>query len=115
MMTQREVRFLVTIQSVLVFLQVITAASALGDVVGLKVASLMAIIVAGAQQGVNFYLSKSVGETVQHVENVVNQATETTQDARTLAHKVTTMLAEQTTSASNVPAGYSLTKDEANG
>lgn len=59
----------------------LAAASVLGDVVGDKIAALFIVVVAAGQQGVNTFLSKSVGEAVTHVENVVQRAEEVTAQA----------------------------------
>jgi ubiquinone biosynthesis protein UbiJ len=88
-------KHLVFMQSVLVGLQTVAAAGILGDIVGAKFGALFVVVVAAAQQGLNFYLSKYVGETVAHVENVIDTATQVTQDAKELSQHVATLLTEQ--------------------
>lgn len=79
--SQAAVRRLVIVQSVLSGLQVLSAATVLGDVVGAKYAALFIVVVAAVQQGVNTYISKSVGEAVSHVDNVVTRAQQVTEHA----------------------------------
>ena len=74
MLTQRATRTLVTIQSLLITLQYIGAAGILADFVTPRYGALFVVVIAAAQQGVNFYISKSVGETVTHVAAVVDRA-----------------------------------------
>lgn len=94
MLSQREVRILVMIQSVLVFGQVVTAAGALGDIVGGKQAALLALIVAGLQQATNFFLSKSVGDAVTNVQRVVTRAESVTTEAHELLSQVPQQVAQ---------------------
>lgn len=79
--SQRTVRRLVLVQSVLSGLQVVAAASTLGDVLGVKYFAIFIVLVAAAQQGVNTYISKSVGEAVSHVDRVVTRAEQVTEHA----------------------------------
>lgn len=79
--SQRALKWLVFGQSALSGLQVIAAASILGEVIGPKFAALAIVVVAGAQQFVNSALSKSVGESVSQVQNVVERADAVTQRA----------------------------------
>lgn len=79
--SQSAVRKLVVTQSVLSGLQVLSAATVLGDVIGAKYAALFIVIVAAVQQGVNTYISKSVGEAVSHVDSVVTRAQQVTEHA----------------------------------
>ena len=72
--SQRSVKNLVLIQSVLSGLQVIAGASILGDVITPRWAALFIVLVAGLQTSVNTYISKSVGEAVMHVDSVVSRA-----------------------------------------
>jgi hypothetical protein len=95
MLTQRQVRVLVTVQSVLVFLQYVAGASILGDVITPKWAALFIVVVAGAQQAVNFYVSKSVSDAVTHVTNVVDRAEAVTGQAEDVTTRLATQLSEQ--------------------
>lgn len=79
--SRSAVKKLVFVQSVLSGLQVISAASVLGDVVGAKYAALFIVIVAAAQQGVNTFITKSVGEAVSQVSGVVSRAEQVTEHA----------------------------------
>lgn len=68
-------------QSVLSALNVLSAASVLGDVIGAKYAALFIVIVAAIQQGVNTYMSKTVATAVSHVDHVVTRAEQVTEQA----------------------------------
>lgn len=58
------------------------AASVLGDVIGGKYAALFIVLVAGAQQGVNTYISKSAAETVDHVTTALSKVETAVADAK---------------------------------
>lgn len=74
MLSPKAARYLVTMQSALVGLQTIAAASILGDIIGAKPAALFMVLVAGAQQSVNYYTNRSVVDAVARTEDVVSTA-----------------------------------------
>jgi hypothetical protein len=80
-LSQRAVNILVLTQSVLSGLQYLTAAGVLTDVIGAKLAALVIVVVAATQQGVNTYISRSVGQAVGRVDAVVQRADQVTNQA----------------------------------
>lgn len=94
MLTQRAVRRLILVQSILVGLQTVAAASILGEIVGPKYAALFIVLVAGAQQGVQYYVSKSVSDAVAHAETLVNRAETVTDRADAVTTTIAAKLAE---------------------
>lgn len=79
--SQTAVRRLVMWQSILSGLQIVAAATVMTEIVGVKWSALFIVLVAAAQQGINSYISKSVGEAVSHVDSVVNRAERVTEEA----------------------------------
>jgi len=79
--SQKTVRRLIMWQSMLSGLQMVAAASVMSEVVGVKWSAMFIVIVAAGQQGINSYISKSVGEAVSHVDLVVNRAERITKEA----------------------------------
>lgn len=79
--SQMTVRRLVMWQSILSGLQIVAAASVMTEVFGTKWSAMFIVVVAAAQQGINSYISKSVGEAVSHVDSVVNRAERVTEEA----------------------------------
>ena len=79
--SQQTVRRLVVVQSALSALQMVAAASVLGDFMQDRYAALFIVVVAAAQQGVNTFISKSVGEAVSHADSVITRAEQVTADA----------------------------------
>lgn len=79
--TEKTVRQLALVQSILSGLQVIAAATILGDVVGAKIAALFMVLVAAAQTTVNTYISKTVAVAVAHAGTVVTRAEQVTEHA----------------------------------
>ena len=88
--SQKAVRQLVMWQSILSGLQIVAAASVMTEVIGPKWSALFIIVIAGGQQAINSYISKSVGEAVSHVDAVVNRAEHVTERA---SHTVTAIAA----------------------
>lgn len=101
MISPQAVKRLVLLQSILNGLQVIAAASVLGDVIGAKYAALFIVVVAGATTAVNSYMAKSVGDAVMRIESVVGHAEDVTQQAKDVATQMAqvagTALAQTTT------------------
>lgn len=96
--SQDAVRKLVIVQSVLSGLQVVSAATVLGDVVGAKYAALFIVLVAAIQQGVNTYISKSVAEAVTHVGSMVIRAEQVTEHASETVTALAAAMPAQTAS-----------------
>lgn len=82
-LSQEAVAKLVILQSALTGLQVIAAASVLGDVLGDKYAALFIVVIAGAQQAVNTFISKTAAETAVHVEAALSRVDDAVTHAET--------------------------------
>jgi hypothetical protein len=104
-LSQRAIARLVLVQSILTGLQVVAAASVLGDVVGSRIAALFIVCVAGAQQGVNTYLSKSTAESAVHIEAALSRV----DDAVSSAETATTNADAATTNARGAMAAFRTT------
>lgn len=87
------VKRLVLLQSILSGLSVLGAASVLGDIFpDPKYAALFIVIVQAGQQGVNTYISKSVGEAVVNMNSAVARAEQTTEKATDAVHTLVAVL-----------------------
>lgn len=75
------------LQSVLIGGQTIVAATALGDVLGVKVAALLAILVSGAQQAVNSILTRAVTNVATHVDAALSRVDSAIDHAETAAQQ----------------------------
>lgn len=72
-------------QSILIGAQTVVAATALGDVLGAKVAALAVILVSGAQATVNSILSRAVTTVATHVEAALSRVDDAVEHAETAA------------------------------
>lgn len=96
--TEKTVRQLALVQSILSGLQVIAAASILGDVIGAKYAALFMVLVSGVQTTVNTYISKTVAVAVSHAGTVVARAELVTEHASEQVSALAAAMPPQTAS-----------------
>jgi hypothetical protein len=98
--SQRTVKALITVQSILAGAQTLVAAGALADVIGVTYAALAVAVVAAVQQGVSAFMARVVGQAVGHAAAAETRAAEVIDNA---AHVVADAATASTHGESGAP------------